>query len=721
MRVGSRGIGESIYTGAVQGIVAWTAYGVVECWFSSILPWMIKPRYDYVPLHWGFTALLFGLYPAIGLILGGSLGLALHLASGRIPSLRKAQPVTRFQAAAALTVVLAFAVNFVFQFGISSSGLPVMSMSLLLILALSLSAVSHVRSSRFGFLTNPWAICMVLIGLAWINKDLLAAHSRGVKALADLAYSLAIFSIGFLAHKVMERRRTSGSAAGTSPSPTRVFLVPVVLVVFSTSSFLDRSPRVAEWKQKASSPGADQPNVLLIVMDTVRADHTSLYGYERDTTPNLKKLSEEATLYSNAIAAGDMTLTSHASLFTGMYAIQHGAHYDPPYSREGRPLADEFNTLAEILSENGYLTIGVVANYVYLRHAFGLDQGFQYYDERMPVFFLGRTRPYYLRRGIRNFLTRFASPFDYDRLWSSAEEINRKVFALLDKAKRDGHRFFLFVNYMDAHDPYYPPPPFDQLYPGKDESFTSAHYYALKRAVAKLERRITERERRHLLSQYDGGIAYLDFHIGRLITRLKELGLYENCLIVITSDHGEAFGERGIVGHGASVYQDQVRVPLVIKYPNVRRKAVVDEVVSTVDIMPTILGVLEYEAPENLRGKNLLKLEPGNSRIVISASFQNDYLISLHSRFNRVERALFLRPFKLISSTSGKRELYDLSKDPNERENLYQSNGMARELEARLDQWLKTIKAERVRGKLGSSPQLDEKTIERLRSLGYIR
>jgi arylsulfatase A-like enzyme len=239
----------------------------------------------------------------------------------------------------------------------------------------------------------------------------------------------------------------------------------------------------------------------------------------------------------------------------------------------------------------------------------------------------------------------------------------------------------------------------------------------LIRLVLALKRGVTQTEHEHLISQYDGEIAYLDFQLGRLLARLKELGLYDDCLLIITSDHGEALGERNLMTHATSVYQDQVHVPLIIKYPKVRKKAVVDELVSLVDLMPTVLDVLGYKVPAGVRGQSLLKPERLHGREVISESFATGSLRDLHPRFRRAERAIFLGSFKFIWSTNGKRELYNLSRDPHEQKNLYKPDGpVSQQLEAKLDEWVKSV-----RPRPGQPAKLDRETLDRLKSLGYIQ
>jgi arylsulfatase A-like enzyme len=477
---------------------------------------------------------------------------------------------------------------------------------------------------------------------------------------------------------------------------------------------------VANQDVKATLPSLERPNVVLIVMDTVRADHMSLYGYQRDTTPNLKELSNEATLYTRAIASGDMTLSTHASMFTGLYVSHHQAHNILPQYPNGRPLAEDFSTLAEILSAEGYSTIGVVANISFLAHTFRLDQGFLYYDYRSRIPFLGKTDPFYLRQGIRNVLTPHASLLTSHVKARRANEINKEAFFLLEKAKEDKRPFLLFINYMDAHWPYVPPPPYDSLYPGKQKIFnTISHREKMNPEVLKLKRKPTDEERRHFISQYDGSIAYVDFHIAKLLERLKKLDLYQNSLIIITSDHGEAFGDRYLIGHGRSVYQDQVHIPLLIKYPNFNLGHTVNSFVSVVDFMPTILDVLEYPVPKNTQGVSLSDIDPTAIRCVISESFPNATLFNMHPRFQRIERAIFSGSLKLVSSTAGKRELYDLAKDPAEMVNLYTTidSTVVGQLEASLNQWV----AKLVMPRGATSVELDGDTLDSLRALGYIQ
>jgi arylsulfatase A-like enzyme len=511
-------------------------------------------------------------------------------------------------------------------------------------------------------------------------------------------------------------KETSSAKIGALPFVLAAVTLFGLGVIFYADS---RSP------QMPSGPGfrqmeASAPNILLIVMDTVRADHLSAYGYERDTSPFLLGLAEEATLFRNAIAPGAMTLSTHASIFTGMPSRQHGSHLDPWNGYPvGRPLSQKFDTLAESLEKQGYLTLGVMANTTFLSPHYGLDQGFQYYHNREHTPFLGQSHPFYIRQFVRDIFVRFVPREAFDRVYCRAEVINREAFGVIDEIHNEDKPFFLFINYMDAHNPYIPPPPFDRKFPGKDDSFTSAHYYPLAIDVVKGKREVRPEEYAHLISQYDGAIAYIDSQIQSLIARLKEARLYENTLIVITSDHGEAFGDKNLFNHGCSVYQDQIHVPLIIKYPKSRQKIVVEEPVSLVDLMPTILDVSGGEIPSSLTGKSLIRPSEESGRPVVSETYPSGYLIGHNAEFDRIEYALFAGPHKLIRSTKGKKELFHLLDDPHESRNIISlSQGRGTQLDATLGFWLESTISE---SESSAEKTPDKETLERLRSLGYIK
>jgi len=208
-----------------------------------------------------------------------------------------------------------------------------------------------------------------------------------------------------------------------------------------------------------------------------------------------------------------------------------------------------------------------------------------------------------------------------------------------------------------------------------------------------------------LVAQYDGGIAYQDASFARLIGWLKQRGLYDKALIIITGDHGEAFGERGLMDHGVGVHEDQVHIPLLVKYPFQTAASVVTAPVSHVDLLPTILDMLGYPIPSYLQGRSLRNPAGLERRTIYAESFFPSFHRVKNQEFNRVERAVRIGSLKLIASTSGSSELYDLAKDPNELHNLNALDQPgARDLETALHGWVRSCPYQR-RGTVGRREQ----------------
>jgi len=721
-------ISKYITIASLHSGIAWLVYAIVENLFSSIFPWIIKEAHLYKPLHWGFTSLLMlVIYPAIGFVLGAVFALLFRIAAGKIHFFQKIQLDILFPRIGTFTIVLMFSINLIHislygkqPYLFNHSVLATLFLSIVLMLAILISTVTEYRFKSLRFITSPWFISFVLLGVMWVSKELIQSQPFLIKVISIIVFITLMLFISFATQKIITIRFPGLLDSTVVPSRSRyLYLFSLVFLLIGLNIFFVQTPLLSSQSQDSSSLPFPNPNVILVVMDTVRADHMSLYGYERDNTPHLKKISQKATLFKHAIASGNMTLSTHASIFTGLYARRHGAH--DPFPNKGlgfKPLTGEFDTLAEILSNKGYYSMAVVSNNTFLSPKYGLHQGFHHYDYRSRTPFFGGTYAYLLRQRIRNLLTYVVPPSTYDLVCRRAETINKEVFRLLEKMKEGNRSFFLSINYMDAHRPYIPPYPYNSQYPGKNEKYTPARYFfPMKEEIMKLDRQITEAEYIHFLSQYDGGIGYIDFHIGELIEKLKALNLYDNSIIIITSDHGEMFGEKQLVEHGISVYQDVIHVPLLIKYPNTYEGTVIDEFVSVVDIMPTVLEILGYEKPGDIHGKSLNSSDVNQTRFIISESFPSRYHIQLHEKYKSVERAIFHGHSKFISSTSGKRELYDLSKDDDEKANLndldYDTSKMMKEA---LKRWLKSVSKHS-----GETQKLDNDTLERLKSLGYIR
>ncbi len=690
----------------------------MECLCSPVLARIGRPEQVFPGSHWKATLVLLAAYAGTGFVAGGLFG-ALCGAGVRRSSPGDASHSWRIvRTLATLTVVAAFSINLIIGFPSRLLAPAALGVSLLLGCLLVMSVASTRWSRSLRVLANPWIVCPLLLGLPWLSKDVLYYRSTTTKAVAVIAYFIVVLGVGSAAQRLRERL-PGPRRAFVSPMGNLLMLTPPVCLFMIFIAFWDRFPTPKIPDLRTPAPAAGRPHVVLVVMDTVRADHLSVYGYEKDTAPNIRRLAEQSTVYSHAVAPADLTLPSHASLFTGRYPSWHGARMDVKGGHPwGRPLSEDTETLAEILSRAGYVTAGVVANYGQLNRNYLMNQGFYYYSARTASPLLQLASQYYLRAGVRDILGKFARTSDLDLHYRRAEDINDEVFAALRQLSEADRPLLLFVNYMDAHFPYVPPPPFDTMYPGRDGSFSYRRYRELYDEVMSLEREITGRERRHLVSQYDGAIAYIDFCIGRLIARLKKYGLYENCLLIITSDHGEAFGRRNLIDHGVvSLYQDQVHVPLIVKYPHSRAGVVVRDTVSLVDILPTTLDVLGEKAPAGVQGASLLKRRPDEDRYILSESSPGLKLVELHRRFDCEARSIFFKRWKLISWTTGKKRLYDFVNDPNEEEDKYKpGDPLSRELSGTLDQMLKTA-----RRPAAPPTKINKETLDRLRSLGYVQ
>jgi arylsulfatase A-like enzyme len=273
----------------------------------------------------------------------------------------------------------------------------------------------------------------------------------------------------------------------------------------------------------------------------------------------------------------------------------------------------------------------------------------------------------------------------------------------------------VFLNYMDAHFPYIPPAPFDGMFSGSHRTIPTEEMDETSAKVVRGEP-MTPGEHSYRVSQYDGGIAYVDSNIGQLVDWLKQRKLYDNTLIVVAADHGEAFGEKNLVLHANSVYQNLLHVPLLIKFPNSARTGVVRDPVSLIDVAPTILGALDYSAPANVQGRNLL--QAAGDREIFGESFPCPAMHRPECGSDGcMERAVFSWPYKLIVSSSGRRESYDLARDPGETKNLYGAqNLVVQGLSGDLSRWMKTAPSE-----ARQQNKVDGDTVRRLKSLGYVQ
>jgi arylsulfatase A-like enzyme len=445
----------------------------------------------------------------------------------------------------------------------------------------------------------------------------------------------------------------------------------------------------------AVPPPAGTPDIFLVSLDTTRADHLSLYGYGRPTSPNLEALASDALVYTQARSAAGWTLPGHASMLTGMYPSRHGAHlaggWLPGESIDGRrnvafPLAADKVTLAEALRDRGYTTGGFVANFSYLYRDFGLAQGFSLYEDAPGL--LLRVRPPAVR-----FAQRFSPGFCL-KPYRTARDINRLALDFLDRAPT-GRPVFVFMNYMEPHQPWLAPPPHDRWV----SELPQARALATKDLYTHEVKNFTPEEVTFIQANYDGQVAAMDDALGELIAELKARGRYERSLIIVTADHGELLGEHGFVGHmGRMLYEPLLHIPLVVKFPGADHlRGRVDDPVQNVDVTPTALREAGAAMPPDVQGQDLRHV----TRPSLAEEDINPFLVADYGEtYDRAVRVLFDGSWKLISTSRGQRMLFDLSRDPAETHDLAAAepdrvDELARRLEDRLSTMVATAEPTR--------------------------
>jgi arylsulfatase A-like enzyme len=409
------------------------------------------------------------------------------------------------------------------------------------------------------------------------------------------------------------------------------------------------------------------PNVLLIVMDTVRARNLSLYGYARQTSPHLEKLAQSGVRFDAAIATAPWTLPSHAGMFTGRLPHELSADFRTP-------LDATYPTLAEALSQHGWRTAGFVANTYYCTAEQGLARGFAHYEDH-PLSFSELALSASLNRKLlqQDWLRRAIGYYDVVGR-KSATDINRAFLHWLPS--QDAHPFFAFLNYFDAHEPCLPPAPHDTQFGARIRhgDFRRTH---LLRTTWRLNREQgTSQQNQADIDCYDSSIAYLDQQIGQLLRELERRGVLQNTLVIVTSDHGEAFGENYHYGHIKSAYITQLHVPLVLSLPGrVPSGQTVAPSVSLRDLPATVMDLLGLA--HSFPGASLAQhwQATGEPEFTAASSAINIAPIVTPQAADKkaVIQSLVANRLHYIANPDGKKELYDLQNDPNETRDLAQA------------------------------------------------
>jgi arylsulfatase A-like enzyme len=418
------------------------------------------------------------------------------------------------------------------------------------------------------------------------------------------------------------------------------------------------------------TPAPSARNAVLIVWDTVRAYNVSLNGYPRETTPNLKRWAREGVRYTLATAAAPWTYPSHSCFFTGQWPFKLNSQWKN--SLEGPD-----PTLAEYLSARGYDTAGFAANTNCCHYETGLDRGFSDYEDYplSPSSLLART-------ALGNwFLSNVLHRGDaYAQKWVRLQSRNAQGIndAFLDwlSRRRSDRPFFAFLNEFDAHDPYIPPPEYAGRFgirpeTPRDDQLVTDFVHTDKSTIA-------QRDVEMAADCYDDCIAYLDDQLGRLLGALRMRGLLDNTVVIITSDHGESFGDHGVFGHGSGLHLDQIGVPLVILSPGAPKGLVVDAPVSLHDLPATLVDQLGLEQSSPFPGRSLAALwrstpgKPPRSMTPAFSEIANPPAFQPQSGLERrgLQMSLVVPGWHYLRDGMGDEQLYDLWHDPFERVNL---------------------------------------------------
>ncbi len=327
----------------------------------------------------------------------------------------------------------------------------------------------------------------------------------------------------------------------------------IVLVAVGTTGW-------AYWREQSflnslPSPKPGQPNVLLIILDTVRADHLSAYGYPRLTTPNLDRIAAEGVLFEHAYSTHTWTRPSHLSILSGGVAVRDRLR-DPDGSENPMVM------LSEALAAQGYATLAASANNMWCTPKDPLNRGFARFQVYFHSVADAFARTYYGKA----MSTAFRSVYYYDIPGRKlASRVNQELLDWANHTKSTGRPFFAMLNYFDAHQPYAPPPPFDRKF---SDQVTRQNMKALLSSSG-IHKALTPAERQQIIDAYDSSLSYLDHQIGELRRQLERQGLFDRTLVIITADHGEALGENDYYDHIANLRPEVVRVPLLLRYPSV--------------------------------------------------------------------------------------------------------------------------------------------------------
>jgi arylsulfatase A-like enzyme len=430
-------------------------------------------------------------------------------------------------------------------------------------------------------------------------------------------------------------------------------------------------------------------NIVFVIFDAAARSHFKIYGYFRDSTPFLTTLAQESIVFDNAFCQGTDTVLSTASLFSSLYPIRHNL-----LSLNHR-MPSDIKTLAQVLKEQ----VEKTAAYVTIPHM-AKELGFS--------------------RGFDDYFQLFLEPDFFPRRELTSDQLRLPVLKWLQENRSNS--FFLYLHLWQPHEPYGAPHPFTKLY---DPHYTGMIKDGSLKTLKDVENRslkISKRGMEHLKALYDEGLRFADYQLQKIVEKLCQLNIFENTFLIITSDHGEGFLQHGRMLHSSTVYEELVKIPLIIKLPSSLKPInhAVISLVESIDIMPTLIELLEipYQL-DYLDGKSMVPLffssESGSKEFIFSRSAGEYPLLCMRSE--KYKYILHLNRYKKYNDFS-QDELYDLRKDPDEKKNLISARPR---VAARLrNHFLKWMEEKSKMHYEAEKSQVVEKIKSQLRALGYL-
>jgi len=511
-------------------------------------------------------------------------------------------------------------------------------------------------------------VCFVLGGWS-INYYLLPGRFHPISLLGDVGILLLTILLGWILVKI-----NWDTFLRTSFLKWTAFVLILLVVLMNIWMFID------------NQKGPDSPNVILISIETTRADHLGCYGYKRMTSPVIDNLAGEGAMFLNMHVQRGETWPSLTSMMTSLYPVNHGVRHN------GHMLPPSKISLAEILKNNKYRCGAFLTNAVYAKW-----------------------------RG-------------FDHKFANAEESEDDVKATQKAIEwlKDQHdkKLFLWIHYWQPHRPYQPPLPYDRIFdPDYTGRLDGSNYQMNEITLKKLD--LDDADLNHIISLYDGSILFIDDQIKLLFQTLDDLGIKENSIIIVTADHGEDLYQHNYYFyHSGSVYSSSLRIPFIIKLPDQRMEnKKIEEIVQGIDIAPTILDLLDISIPEHFEGQTLKSLILSESPVtgsgVAYSEWGNKILTIRTDRYRYVYNPTGFHPHPIaevpeIAYPIDEEELYDVMADPLESANrVSEKSQIAQDLLKKLSSWnhFETW----LSSEIDTDQKIPEEVLERLRSLGYIK